>query len=238
MNIYVSGSYQELCTKTASAVNRLMGLYELPLFCPASGDTPAGLYTILADKYKSQAGKWSFVGLDEWIGMNGQDQGSCREMLDRQLFLPLNIAEEQICFFDGRAADPEEECEKTENFIRKHQGIDLAVLGLGLNGHVGMNEPGTDANSRSRVVNIDQETQQTGQKYFSSPRKIEKGITLGLGTLLEAKHLILMVSGAHKAGILKKIMEGNISTSLPATILKKHKDLRIFADKDAASLLK
>jgi galactosamine-6-phosphate isomerase len=226
-----------MCEAVAAATVELMNQYESPLLCPASGDTPAGLYKELAKKYSNKTSAWSYVGLDEWMGMNEKDKGSCREMLNTQLFQPLKVKEEKICFFDGRTQGPVQECERVENYIRLYKGIDVSILGLGLNGHVGMNEPGTSIDSRSHLTEIDPLTAQTGQKYFSSPQQLKQGITLGLGTLLESKHIILIISGAHKASIAKRIIEEDITTALPATILRYHKDLQIWLDRDAAEQL-
>lgn len=237
MKLIVSDNYQQMCEAIAAVTTELMDRYESPLLCPASGDTPAGLYKELAKKYSNKTSNWSYVGLDEWMGMNAEDKGSCRNMLNAQLFQPLNVHHDRICFFDGRTNNPAHECQRIEDYISVHGGIDVSILGLGLNGHVGMNEPGTSSSSRSHLTEIDPLTQQTGQKYFDSPRELKQGITLGLGTLLESKHIILIISGAHKAAIAKQIIEEDISELLPATVLRYHKDLQIWLDKDAASQL-
>ena len=181
---------------------------------------------------------WNFVGLDEWMGMNGTDEGSCRYHLDKQLFHRLKIKESQICFFDGRAKDPELECERVENYISRQGGIDIAIIGLGLNGHVGMNEPGTSPKLRSHVTAIDATTQQSAQKYFKEPRPVTHGLTLGIADLMDAKHIILLVSGEKKAGIARQILEEEISEQLPATVLRSHPGLRIYLDSAAAKEIK
>mgnify|MGYP001799336298 CR=1 FL=1 len=137
--------------------------------CTASGDSPKGLYKALikqVNENKIDISSWNFVGLDEWLGMNRNDEGSCRFHLNNDLFQPLHVEENKISFFDGRAKDLEKECDRIENSIIKIGGIDVAIVGLGLNGHVGMNEPGTPADLRSHVAEIDRQTQQAGQKYF------------------------------------------------------------------------
>ena len=126
---------------------------------------------------------WYFLSLDEWVGMNGEDEGSCRFHLNNQLFNPLNVKEDHIGFFDGQEKDLERECDKIENFITGHGGIDIAILGLGMNGHVGMNEPGTSLSLRSHVTELDSLTKKIGQKYFKKEQELSKGITLGLATL-------------------------------------------------------
>ena len=172
----------------------------------------------------------NFIGLDEWLGMNGNDEGSCRYHLNNQLFHPLDVDEKNIAFFDGRAIDPEEECKRIDDSIKKHNGIDLAIVGLGMNGHVGMNEPGTSASLHSHVAEIDPITQQVGQKYFKEKKEISGGLTLGIANLMEAKNVMLIVSGEKKAEILKKVLEEEISNKLPASLLRNHPNFTVFAD--------
>lgn len=240
MKITIGESYKEVSAQAANEVVHLMQASTNKVLCIASGDTPAGLYREMVTKVSNgelDIAGWHFVGLDEWGGMNGSDEGSCRYHLNRQFFQPLKVSEEKICFFDGRAANLEEECSRTENFIQQHGGIDVAILGLGLNGHIGMNEPGTSPRLHSHVSEIDSQTQAVGQKYFTGPRQLTNGLTLGLANLMETKHVILLVSGAHKAAIVKRILEEEVSEHLPATLLRSHPGLHIFLDAEAAKLL-
>ncbi|MCW3106683.1 MAG: glucosamine-6-phosphate deaminase [Segetibacter sp.] len=238
MKLYVADTNEEMSKKVLEDILQLTQDYKNPLICPASGDTPAALYKALTEfmhKTNAVISDWYFVGLDEWAGMNGNDEGSCRYYLDRQLFEPLEVADQNICFFDGRSNELQLECEKVEEFIKQHDGIDVAIVGLGMNGHVGMNEPGTSPELRSHVADIDPVTQQVGQKYFKEKKQITQGITLGIATIMEADNIILMVSGSHKAEIVQKVLEGEISNELPASLLRNHPGLRVYLDKDAAS---
>lgn len=240
METYIADNYEKMSKQAADAVIELTQLKKEPLLCTASGDSPAGLYKELADRVKENQldiSTWNFVSLDEWIGMNGSDEGSCRYYLDKQLFNPSQVAKNRISFFDGRAIDLQMECEQVENFIMKHNGIDVAILGLGMNGHIGMNEPGTSPELYSHVTDIDPITQKTGQKYFTAPKQLTGGITLGLATIKNAKQIILLVSGRHKAEMVKRLLEEEISEQLPASLLRSHKNLRIYLDKEAASLI-
>ena len=157
------------------------------------------------------------------------DEGSCRYHLDQQLFHPLKVDAERICFFDGKANDPEKECQRIEEFISKENGIDVSILGLGMNGHIGMNEPNTSTTSRTHVAELDPITQQTGQKYFKKEQALTGGITLGIATLMDSKNIMLLVSGGHKAAITKQILEAEISEKLPATLLRNHPGLIIIS---------
>lgn len=240
MKIFQFGSYTYLTRQAADDVIQLMKSKKNPLICVASGDTPAGLYKNLVNEVvenKLDISDWSFVGLDEWIGLNGNDEGSCRFYLNNQLFDPLKVTENNLYFFDGRTNDTDKECRKAEDFIIQHGGIHVAILGLGLNGHLGMNEPKTSATSRTHVTKLDTITSQTGQKYFKEKQVLKEGITLGLGTLMESKNIFLLANGIKKAEIVKKILEGEISEDVPATLLRKHPNGGIYLDSEAAGLL-
>jgi glucosamine-6-phosphate deaminase len=238
MKIFVADTYDAISKQAADEVIRIMKLRAHPVMCAASGDSPAGLYNEIVQRVKTNqldTSNWYFVGLDEWAGMNGQDQGSCRYHLNEQFFHPLQIPDERICFFDGRADDLEIECQRAERFILGNGGMDVAILGLGMNGHIGMNEPGTPAAMRSHVADLAETTKLVGQKYFKEPHQLTRGITLGISTLMEARHIILIVNGQHKAEITKKIIEEESSEQLPASLLRKHPAYKIFLDAGAAS---
>ena len=240
MKLFITDTYTELSQQAAEDLVQLTATNDSPVVCTASGDTPAGLYKALFDKVKNKEAditNWYFLGLDEWAGMNGDDQGSCRFHLNHQLLNPLRVEHERIIFFDGSAPNLQEECDRIENFIREHGPINVCILGLGLNGHIGMNEPGTSVNIRSHISQLDPLTAQVGQKYFTAETPLSEGITLGLATILESKHIMLMVSGAKKAAIVKHVLEGEISENVPGTLLRDHPGLRIYLDKEAAQLL-
>jgi len=240
MKIIIRDTYEDMSRQAARDLIETVQLSDKPLFCPASGDTPVGLYKELVHLHQQQkfdSSNWLFVGLDEWVGMNENDEGSCRYSLNDQLFYPLKIADDKICFFDGRAKDLTNECDRIENFIQQHGGIDVAVLGLGMNGHVGMNEPITSPSLRSHVATLDPITQQVGQKYFKKQQHLSQGITLGIATLLESKHIFLLVSGKRKAAIVKKVIEGDITEEVPASLLRNHQNLKIYLDTDAAEII-
>lgn len=240
MQIEILDSYESLSKKAADDVIQSLRSLKHPLFCVASGESPAGLYKELSGYHHQgmlDISHWYFLGLDEWMGLGKGDEGSCRNMLDRHLFRPLEVKEEQICFFDGKTIDPAGECQRVEEFIQRHGPIEVAVLGLGMNGHIGLNEPGTPSFLRSHVSEIDKMTEQVGQKYFTRPQPLARGITLGLATLMEAKRLILIVNGARKAAIVQQVLEEEATESLPATLLRDHPDFTIYLDNAAASLL-
>jgi glucosamine-6-phosphate isomerase len=240
MKIIICDNYEKLAQQATNDVIELMQSFNHPLLCTASGESPAGIYKNIVDRVKEKEiniSDWSFVGLDEWVGMNGDDEGSCRYYLNSQLFDPLQIAANKISFFDGKAKDLDKECKDVDNFILHYGHIDIAVLGLGMNGHIGMNEPGTSSSLRSHVIALDPVTQKVGQKYFKKKQALKEGITLGMATLLESHYVFLIVTGAHKAKIVKQVLEGEISEQLPGSLLRKHPEVKLYLDTDAAKLI-
>jgi glucosamine-6-phosphate isomerase len=240
MKIFIGDEYEIMSEKALDDLMSITQGLKNPVLCVASGDTPAGLYKALVNRVNTK-GKtisgWYFAGLDEWVGMNGNDEGSCRFHVNDQLFYPLKVAEDKIGFFDGRKKDLDKECEHIEDFIRQHGGLDIAILGLGMNGHIGMNEPGTPPELRSHVTELDTQTKQTAQKYFNEKQQLTKGITLGLATIMEARNIFLLVSGRHKANMVQRVLEEEVSGELPGSWLRGHAGLSVYLDKEAAAFL-
>ena len=229
-----------MSTRAAEETVKHLGSSARPLLCAASGNSPLGLYKELVNwhnKGQLDIASWFFLGLDEWVGMNRTDKGSCGFLVDQELILPLKVRREQTCFFDGRTLDTTKECMRVELFIQERGGIKVGVVGLGMNGHIGLNDPGTSVHLRSHVSVLDPQTGVVGQKYFENPRALTHGITLGLATLMDSSHIILVVSGKSKAKIVKRVIEGEMSDQVPGTLLRDHPSLSIYLDSEAAELL-
>ncbi len=241
MKIIIEDTYEAMSFKAANHFLDFTTNESDPLICVASGHTPTEMYRQIHLQINNgtiDTASWSFVGLDEWIGLNETDNGSCRKYLNQHFFDPLEVPLTRVHCFNGKSPETGEECEQMEIFINRHGGIDLAIVGLGMNGHVGLNEPGTDPTLRSHVAIIDRVTQKTGQKYFDKETPLTHGITLGIANLMDCKKVMLLVNGTHKAEIVKKVVEGEISAQVPATFLRNHPGCTIYLDKEAADLLK
>ncbi len=239
--ICIEEDYNGLSAKAALDFFDLIPKNGKTLICPASGDSPTGLYKEIVAHTRSTGmnlEKWRFVGLDEWVGLDAADEGSCRNYLNNQLFFPLNIPDSHICFFEGKSTNLKKECEKTDAYITANGGIDIAIVGLGMNGHIGFNEPGVSPLLRSHIIDLQSSTKQVGQKYFNKQRELSRGISIGMATLMEARHIILIVSGQHKASIVQKMLRDPISAELPGSLLRTHTSLHIYLDKAAAALIK
>ncbi len=236
MQLSIHNSYEEMSARAAEAVIRLTEEKKEPLVCIPSGNTPVLFCKYLVDHFREIGTRpdWYFIGLDEWLGVGANDKGSCRHFLDEHIFKPLGIPESHICFFDGLADDAENERNKAEQFISQRGKVEVMVLGLGANGHLGFNEPGSDPELRTQVVELDQTTISTGARYFGKAIQMTKGITLGIKTILESGTVFLLVNGDHKTGIVKKVLESEPHTDIPASYLRQHPDCWVYLDKAAA----
>lgn len=210
------------------------------VLCLAAGETPRLAYAHLADiaaREKFDFSRCTFIGLDEWLGIPPENEGSCFYFLRNNLFEPLNIAPDQINVFNGMTRNPEEECQRINAVIRVKGGIDLMVVGVGMNGHIGFNEPGVREDQHAHVIELDETTRTVGQKYFKESTLLQKGITLGFLDLLESRRVLMVASGLKKANIIRLALQGAISTDVPASIVRRHSNALAMLDRDAASAL-
>jgi glucosamine-6-phosphate isomerase len=240
MKVTVYQDYQELSQKVADFICDFVKRKPDCLLCFAGGDTPCGTYRNLVTAMnlnKVDFKHCRFVGLDEWVGLGESDPGSCRYFLNQELFMPLGISEKNICFFDGKAPNLQAECQKVDRFTAEYGPIDLILLGIGVNGHLGFNEPGTSFNSLSHLVELEEDTRNVGQKYFKETKNLYMGITLGLQQIQESRTAVLVASGAQKSGIIEELIYTEISEKLPASILKLHQHFRAFVDTGAIGKL-
>ncbi len=235
--------YQNYSTLSAYAAQEIISLViKKPeaVLCLAAGNTPTLAYDLLAQKAIEEQVDFSkcvFIGLDEWVGISPENEGSCHYFLRQHLFQTLHIQPSQIHLFDALSGALDQQCKAMDAVIASLGGIDLMLVGVGINGHIGFNEPGISVDLYAHVVALDTTTQSVGQKYFKQNTPLSMGITLGLKHLLEAKKVILMANGRHKAEIIKKALEEEINTSLPASIIRTHRQALIMLDEDAAGLL-
>lgn len=210
------------------------------IFCFPSGDSPTGMLTILVKKIRERQAdftKAKFVGLDEWVGMDRNDPGSCQHYMYEKFFDAAGISPEQIIFFNPKAKDLQAECKKVDQFIVSHGGIDVIVVGVGMNGHLGLNEPGSSFLNYCHVVDLEESTKTVAQKYFSSSTVLKQGITLGLKHITEAKTTIVIAGGEKKSAIIQKIIEGPVTEQVPGSIMQILNHGLIILDEGAASRL-
>lgn len=203
-----------------------------------SGNTPILAYQKITEMAKTDDfAQALIIGLDEWVGVSGESEGSCRYIVEQNLLKPLNIPASNYTFFDSMTEDLESECKRVDNLIFAKGGLDFILVGLGTNGHLGLNEPGSSFDAYCQVTDLEEITATVGQKYFNSSTPLTKGITVGLKHLLEAKEAMVMANGTDKADIIKRMISEEINEKLPATVLRKHKDGLLWIDKAASANL-
>lgn len=223
MKVNVYPDYQSMSRATADLISAYVKTKPKSLICLASGHSPLGVFHCMVDDVK--AGKLNieqctFVSLDEWIGISATQKGSCREMMDKDFFIPLDIKENQIVFFDGTDSDIDGQVDSINDLIESNGGLDIMLVGVGMNGHIAMNEPGTPFDSVAHVSTLAEETKSVGQKYFDTATQLSQGITLGLKHLRDAKLPILVANGEKKASIVNKLLTSSPSESLPASVMQ------------------
>ncbi|MBU3108096.1 glucosamine-6-phosphate deaminase [Clostridium gasigenes] len=241
MKINIYENYELMSKKASEYIIDTVNKKPQSLLCLAGGDTPLKTYEYLVEAYnnnKVNFSKCKFVGLDEWVGLSKEIKGSCFEMLNKHLYSKLNLKENQVCFFDGIATNLEDECKRVDKFIFDNNNIDLVLLGVGMNGHLGFNEPNIDPNLYCTVVNLQEVTTKVGVKYFNENIELKKGITIGMKHIFKSNKKIIIANGEKKADIIKKIVENKKTIQIPASLLIDEKSLSIFLDNCAASKLK
>ncbi|MGH9373669.1 MAG: glucosamine-6-phosphate deaminase [Vicinamibacterales bacterium] len=206
-----------------------------------TGRTPIALYKELAQLTAARDLDWSSAttfNLDEVIGVDQADPGSYRQFMERHLFQYVNVRPERINFLHG-TADPEDECRRYERAIAAADGIDMQVLGIGTNGHIGFNEPGRVLQSRTHRVTLKHETRRSNATLFGGdPERVPtEALSMGMATILQARSVILMANGQSKARCIERVVNGPLTTHLPASFLQLHHDVDVILDTGAASAL-
>lgn len=238
INIYPD--YAAMSAAAAERVIDLMNHKPQSVICFPSGSTPKGMFDALVAANQNGRVSFSqcvFIGLDEWIGLGAGDDGSCRDLLDRDFLKPIGLRDSQIVFFDGKAFDPQAECDRVNKIVEGLGGFDLIILGVGMNGHLALNEPGTAWDTYAHISELDTMTKEVGQKYFNQPTALTRGITIGIRHILEARSAILLASGEPKAQVVARALAFPVSKDFPATVLQNHLNAEFILDAAAAGLI-
>jgi glucosamine-6-phosphate isomerase len=238
MHLQIYENYNLLSKKVAKHIIKIVKEKPDAIICLGSGDTPLGVFEHLVDFYQNgevDFSKTHFVGLDEWVGMDKNDEGSCFFTMYKQLFDPLQIRPDQIHCFNAKSNDLVAECQIIDDLIDQNNGLDFLLLGIGLNGHLAMNEPGTSFQIGCHISKLAESTISTGQKYFKSNTPLELGITIGLRHVSASKNVVLMANGIKKAEIIAKTFHSDPNEALPSSILNSHKNAFLMVDKEAGS---
>jgi len=237
MTIHTYANYETLSEATAQLIINVLKQKPEALICIASGDTPLGVCEFLVQADKILFEKCTFVGLDEWVGMDENDEGSCKYGIYQHLLIPLNVPLERIKYFDAKSHNLDLECEKINDFIAAYGGLDVMLVGVGMNGHLALNEPNTPFDIYAHVSELEEVTKSVGQKYFNKETILTQGITLGLAHLQEAKLPILIANSAKKSAVIKRALTEAMTEQFPASIFQKLEGGVVMLDFDAASEL-
>jgi galactosamine-6-phosphate isomerase len=240
MEVKIFKDHTLLAAYAADAMVQLLQQKPTAVVCMASGDSPkltCELFCKKAAALNLDTSQLFFAGLDEWVGVTPGTYGSCHGDFMKRLIEPLGLAATQYHLFDAVAADIENECAVMDAIIAAKGGIDLMIVGIGMNGHIGFNEPGVDPGLLSHVIALDEMTVTVGQKYFRDPVVLQKGITLGLAHLLAAGKVFLLANGERKAPVIKRAVEEKFDRMFPAGIMQQHANGFILVDEAAGSLL-
>ena len=205
----------------------------------ATGRTMERVYARLAAMHKDEALDFSLCrtfNLDEYVGLPPSDEGSYRHYMNRHLFAKVNVDLRNTHLPDGMAADLDAECVKYEDLIHEAGGIGVQLLGLGKSGHMGFNEPLSALRSRTRVKCLTETTIRENQGQFADPSQMpRRAITMGVGTILECRRLIMLVTGASKAAVLARAVEGPITSMISASAIQLHPACTVIVDEAAAA---
>jgi len=241
MRIIVVDNYEEMSKKAARMIASQVMLKPDSVLGLATGDTPLGMYKELVKLFNNAEVDFNEVrtfNLDEYYGLSSESPHSYYSYMINNLFNHININRENINVPSGMAKDINTVCVEYENKIKEAGGIDMQVLGIGGNGHIGFNEPDVNFEAETHLVNLDEQTIKANSRFFNSIEDVPvKAISMGIKTIMNSKKIILLVSGVSKAEVIEKAINGKINPNLPASILQLHNDVTIILDKEAASYL-
>ena len=241
VKVLIVKNYEELSLETALRIAEAVRSKPDIVLGLATGGTPLGCYRELIRMHREEGLSFSKVttfNLDEYVGLPPSHPQSYHYYMFHNFFDHVDVRRENVHIPDGMAEDLDEECRRYEEAIKEAGGIDLQLLGIGRNGHIGFNEPGSPFDSRTRVVKLSEQTRKDNARFFNSIDEVPThAITMGIGTIMEARRIILIASGEAKAEAIAKAVKGPKTVDVPASALQDHPDCLFIIDKEAASLL-
>lgn len=242
MKLLKMKDYKELSKAACDLVAEKIQSLDNPVLGLATGSTPEGLYECLIERH--QAGELSFkqattFNLDEYVGLDATHPGSYQYYMYDKLFKHIDLPLSSAHVPSGTDENLEEHCKAYEEKIRNAGKIDIQILGIGINGHIGFNEPGTSFDSRTHVVELDASTREVNSRFFDSLDEVPyKAVTMGIQTIMDADEIILLISGENKAGTVAELLQTEVSEAFPASILKEHPNFTLIVDEAAYSKVK
>jgi glucosamine-6-phosphate deaminase len=242
MEVVISADAAAAASLACDAIARLLDRKPTAVLGLATGSSPLGVYDELARRVRSGSlslARASGFLLDEYVGLPADHPQSYRSVIQRELTDKVDLDPAHVHGLDGTAADLVAECASYEEAIRDAGGVDLQLLGIGADGHVAFNEPGSSLASRTRIKTLTAQTREDNARFFDGDVEEvpQHCLTQGIGTLMEARHLVLLASGARKAEAVRQLVEGPVSATWPATALQLHPHVSVLLDPEAASML-
>ena len=237
MRIYQAEDYKSMSRRAANIISAHVILKPDCVLGLATGSTPIGAYQQLIEWYKK--GDLSFaetktVNLDEYLGLSPHHEQSYRYFMQTNLFDHIDIKQENTHVLNGLARDPQAECQAYNKLIRDLGGIDLQLLGMGHNGHIAFNEPGDDFGLETHVVDLTDSTIDANQRFFESRDEVPRhALSMGIKNIMNARRILVVVSGEEKADIVCKAFAGPVTKDVPASVLQLHPDVTLVGDKAA-----
>lgn len=241
IKIIITENYEEMSKKASDIVISQAIIKPESILGLATGGTPVGMYEEIINNYK--LGRVDFsetksFNLDEYYPIKKDNAQSYAYYMDNNLFNHINIPRENIHIPNGETANVIEECKTYDNMIKDCGGIDLQILGIGNNGHIGFNEPDSYFELGTHLVDLNEETIEANARFFAKKEDVPKqALSMGIGTIMKAKKIVLLANGQNKAEAIEKTVFGRINPTVPASILQLHEDVTIILDKNAASLI-
>lgn len=239
MKVVIVKDYNELSFKSAQLIAEQIAKKRNSVLGLATGSTPNGMYKELIRLNQEDKVDFSKVitfNLDEYYGLSPEHSQSYCFFMWNKFFKHINIKKENVHLLNGITKNIDKECRQYEALIKKNGGIDLQILGIGDNGHIGFNEPDISLNTQTHLVNLTNKTIRVNSRFFNNIQEVPRqAITMGIGTIMRAKKIILLANGKRKARVVERTINGPITTKVPATVLQLHNDVTIIIDQEAAS---
>lgn len=241
MRIFIGKDYDEMSRLAADVIAAQVLLKPTSVLGLATGSSPIGTYRELIKRY--EAGKTDFsacrsVNLDEYVGLGREDDQSYVYFMHQNLFDHVNFKPENIHLPNGKNADAAEECARYDALIASYGGIDLQLLGLGPNGHIGFNEPDDHFSTGTQHIRLTESTISANKRFFEKEEDVPRSAyTMGIREIMQAKRILMVVSGGGKAKILKEVLYGPVTPKVPGSILQLHRDFILVCDEAAAAEL-
>ncbi len=235
MQLHYCSDYEEM--SRSSAITILNSLRKQPkqLLCASTGNSPKKVYKELAKQYQIEPqlfDKLSIIKLDEWGGLPASDPNSCEFYIQEHMNKPLRISENRFISFHNHSKNPREECDRIHKELLAKGPIDLCILGLGKNGHLGFNEPAEQLEPHSHIAVLTKESLQH-QMIHTRLKKPSFGLTLGMADILQSKHIVFLITGQDKKDTIRKFLTKKITSYLPASFLWLHPNTECYIDKEA-----